>query len=276
MSKNKFAILIGNFEYKKGRLKNPGNDVILLKKVLEDLNFEVVDYTNLEIRAFQDVIDKELKIIQKEVDVIQNNLTLKMQEFGKIEGEIDHAKRQVAIWEAAVAEAEDWKTQHKKLEDYHTWIKEFFIPTINEIEKQVLISIQQDFNETYRRWFKILIDDSSKESRLDENFTPILEQDGFEQDFYNLSGGEKTSVSLAYRLSLNTMMRKNTESLKSNLLILDEPTDGFSQEQLDKIKDVLDDLNIRQILLVSHESKIESFAEHIIRIAKSEHVSCVV
>ena len=30
-----------------------------------------------------------MKNIQKEVDVIQNNLTLKMQEFGKIEGEID-------------------------------------------------------------------------------------------------------------------------------------------------------------------------------------------
>ena len=60
--------------------------------------------------------------------------------------------------------------------------------------------------ETYRNWFKILIDDNSKDSRLDEDFTPILEQDGYEQDFYNLSGGEKTSISLAYRLSLNTMM----------------------------------------------------------------------
>ena len=120
-----------------------------------------------------------MKIIQKEEDVIQSNLTSKMQKFGNMEGEIHNAEGQVTLWEAKVVEAEDWKTQHKKLVDYHTWIKEFFIPTVNEIGKQVLISIQQDFNETYRRWFKILIDDSSKESRLDENFTPILEQDGF-------------------------------------------------------------------------------------------------
>ena len=124
-----------------------------------------------------------------------------------------------------------------------------------------------------RDWFKILIDDTSKDSRLDEDFTPIIEQDGELQDFDNLSGGEKTSVSLAYRLSLNTMMRRNTESLKSNLLILDEPTDGFSKSQLSKVRDVLKELGSEQIILVSHERELETYVDNIFQVSKSQGYS---
>ena len=52
------------------------------------------------------------------------------------------------------------------------------------------------------------------------------------------------------------------------VLILDEPTDGFSSEQLDKVRDVLDKLNLRQTIIVSHESKIETFVQNVIRITK--------
>jgi len=43
----------------------------------------------------------------------------------------------------------------------------------------------------------------------------------------SLSGGEKTSVALAYRLALNVMVKKVCEAMQSNLLILDEPTRGI-------------------------------------------------
>tara|TARA_B100001123_G_C15334160_1_gene1032228 strand:+ start:2980 stop:5070 length:2091 start_codon:yes stop_codon:yes gene_type:complete len=219
--------------------------------------------------------DKEILMIKDEEDAIQKEFSECVRESGQIEQELRHADTQSKLWEKNVKETENWKKDQEKLVDYHTWIKEFFIPSTNQIEKQVLITIQQNFNETYRRWFKILIEDNSKDSWLAEDFTPILEQDGFEQNFYNLSGGEKTSVSLAYRLSLNTMMRENTESLKSNLLILDEPTDGFSKNQLVKVKDVLHELNSEQIILVSHERELETYADNIFQISKSEGYSKV-
>ncbi len=62
----------------------------------------------------------------------------------------------------------------------------------------------------------------------------------------------------------------------NNLIILDEPTDGFSAEQLDRLRDVLDLLKIKQVIIVSHESKIESFVDNIIRINKTEHISSVI
>ena len=41
-----------------------------------------------------------------------------------------------------------------------------------------------------------------------------------------------------------------------DLLILDEPTDGFLEQQLDRMRDLLDELDAKQIILVSHEDKI--------------------
>jgi exonuclease SbcC len=57
------------------------------------------------------------------------------------------------------------------------------------------------------------------------------------------------------------------------LVILDEPTDGFSEAQLDKIRDVLQELNVRQLIIVSHEQKIEGFVENVIKFKKEGGIS---
>ena len=68
-------------------------------------------------------------------------------------------------------------------------------------------------------------------------------------------------------------MRKETDSMKSNLLILDEPTDGFSKTQLSKVKDVLQELKSEQIILVSHEKELETYVDNIFQISKDAGVS---
>ena len=59
-------------------------------------------------------------------------------------------------------------------------------------------------------------------------------------------------------------------------MILDEPTDGFSEQQLDKMRDVLYQLDVKQLIMVSHEQKIEGFVENVIRFKKENGVSKVV
>lgn len=63
--------------------------------------------------------------------------------------------------------------------------------------------------------------------------------------------------------------------MKSNLLILDEPTDGFSKEQLFKVRDILNELDCPQIIIVSHERELESFADNVFRVEKVDGVSKV-
>ncbi|MBS3155275.1 hypothetical protein J4404_02125 [Candidatus Woesearchaeota archaeon] len=137
--------------------------------------------------------------------------------------------------------------------------------------------IYHDFNSLFQKWFSMIIDNELLAIKIDNEFSPLIQQNNYDMDYEYLSGGERTSIALAYRLALNQVINNLITNIKTkDLLILDEPTDGFSSEQLDKIRYVLDDLNVKQIIIVSHDPKIETFVDNIIRLNKKEHVSNII
>ena len=163
-----------------------------------------------------------------------------------------------------------------RIQEIYFWLEEHFLPLTYTIEKQVMINIHRHFDQLFQEWFSILIEDLNIFSRLDDSFAPVIVQNGYEIAFTDLSGGEKTSAALAYRLALNKVINTLIHTINTkDLLILDEPTDGFSLEQLDKVREVLEKLQARQTIIVSHETKIESFVNNVIRISKENHVSGV-
>ena len=110
--------------------------------------------------------------------------------------------------------------------------------------------------------------------RLDDSFTPLVEQQDYEIDYAYLSGGERTAIALAYRLALNQVINSLLSKIKTkDIVILDEPTDGFSEQQLDKMRSVLEELNVAQLIIVSHEQKIEGFVENVLKLRKEAGVS---
>ncbi len=162
------------------------------------------------------------------------------------------------------------------LRDFKTWLEDFFLPLMDLMEKQILARVHADFDALFQRWFNLLLSAEVMQVRLDEEFTPLIEQNGHELDYTFLSGGEKTAVALAYRLALNQVINGLLSVIKTrDLLILDEPTDGFSSEQLDQLRLLLDQLEAKQIILVSHELKIEGFVDTVIRLEKNEHATRV-
>jgi len=156
------------------------------------------------------------------------------------------------------------------------WLSEFFNPALESIERHVLSHINCRFDELFRKWFGMLVEGTELDVTIDENFSPLVNQGGYELDILSLSGGEKTSVAFAFRLALNHMVLEVSGANESNLLILDEPTDGFSTEQLARVRDVLRELRAPQLILVSHERELESFADHIFKVVKENGESRVV
>ena len=131
-----------------------------------------------------------------------------------------------------------------------------------------MVKLRNEFSKIFSEWFSMLVSDSLT-IRLDEDFTPIITNQGYEINYEFLSGGERTAVALAYRLSLNQVLNSMLSQIKTkDILILDEPTDGFSAEQIDKMRDIFDQLKAEQIILVSHEEKIDGFVDHVIKVSK--------
>ncbi|MSS75286.1 hypothetical protein EXS73_03705 [Candidatus Pacearchaeota archaeon] len=92
-----------------------------------------------------------------------------------------------------------------------------------------------------------------------------------------LSGGERTALALAYRLALTTVINSLISTINTReIVILDEPTDGFSDYQIDKMREVLKEVACKQLIIVSHEPKMEGFVDHVVRVTKVHGASSIV
>lgn len=156
------------------------------------------------------------------------------------------------------------------------WITRRFAQFTSTVERYMLGAIHQHFDAAFRTWFGRLIEDDAISGRIDSAFSPIIQQSGYETDTAHLSGGERTSVSLAWRLALVHSIHTLVPDLgTAGIIILDEPTDGFSSEQLERVRDVLRELAMDQVILVSHEPLLEGFVDHILRVRKSAGGSAI-
>ncbi len=198
-------------------------------------------------------------------------------EQATLEGEIKHKKYLVTQLHTELQRKEKIAQQISSLKQLQVWVDELFMQVVRVIEKQIMMKVHAEFDGLFQHWFQILVDTDIITVALDEAFTPTIQQNGHDIAYEFLSGGEKTAAALAYRLALNQIINNMISLLQTrDLLILDEPTDGFSSEQLDRLRLILEELKIQQVIIVSHESKIESFVEHVIRIEKTNHISTVI
>ncbi len=111
-------------------------------------------------------------------------------------------------------------------------------------------------------------------ARVDETFAPWVDIGGQATPAEALSGGERTALALAYRLALGRTVR-DAGRLTLETLILDEPTEGFSQEQTLRMGDLLEGLGLPQVILVSHERQLEGIADRVVRVRKKGGVSVI-
>jgi len=240
-------------------INNEKNELEKIKKSSKE--FETLDEKYQE----QKIILNDFKIKGQEIEI---RLSALNQEYSSI-------NEQIKLIDTKIETFKKTKEKIKNLNEIQNWFDSFFVKLMSTIEKHVMVSIHKEFNSLLKEWFAILIQDI--DISLDDEFAVSLLQDGYEADIGSLSGGEKTSVALAYRLALNKVVNDLIPSINTkDLIILDEPTDGFSSEQLDKVRDVIEELNMKQTIIVSHEPKMESYVENIIRIAKSDGISRIV
>jgi exonuclease SbcC len=261
------------FERNKKKIEENRSNIKVLEEDIHILKQNLSEYGE-KSKGIDIVLDKINKLksdrdeTSDKLQKIKENIASTKTLINSLEGDIERLENEIN-------KKQSLKKQLYILRDYNIWFNEYLIPTLSLIEKHVMQNIHQEFNDNFKKWFGLLMDDPSKTGKINEEFTPIVEQDGFEQEINYLSGGEKTSVALAYRLALNNIVQKVSTGMESNLLILDEPTDGFSKEQLFKVRDILNELDCPQIIIVSHERELESFADNVFRVEKIDGVSKV-
>jgi len=240
------------------------SDMDMIKKHIAGLNDLLQNFS-----VYDSMYEKKSKEM-KEIMAKENSLMLKKVDC---EAQVRFLKNQIRSLEEEIKNIEELGKKLNYMRELEFWLNNKFLEFVLFTEKNVMLKLREDFSNLFSQWFSILVSDSIT-VRLDESFSPIIQQADYEIEYDYLSGGERTAVALAYRLALNQTINSLLSRIKTrDIVILDEPTDGFSESQLDKMRDVLNQLNVKQLILVSHEQKIEGFVNNIIKFKKIDGVT---
>lgn len=285
-------ILINEIEKEKELIKGYEEDKTNFGQ--DKIKFEHQRTIQTKIKSDAFVLDRtsnEIKELEIKIENFKEKIKtfLKLQEeFGEIKIEFQNINEKTRIKEILIAtknkelellkikleelsleiqKKEKIREEVNYLRGLQDWIEKNFITAIDLTEKNVMSEILNEFSSVFSKWFTSLVSDSLS-VRLDEDFTPIIINQDYEMDYDFLSGGERTAIALAYRLSLNQVLNSRSNIKTKGIVILDEPTDGFSSEQTSKMGEIFEQLKAEQLILVSHEEKIDDFVDHVIRIKK--------
>ena len=263
-----------NVREKKEEKQSLENEQVLIKEKIGKINAEKAELSK-KVEEIKNV-EEDYKIVKAQLEIAlaeEKKIDIEKAGFDKEKESLDRIMKSL---HEEIVKKEKTKQKLSYLSGVQTWLEDYFVELMSTLERHIMMQIYRQFNELFKTWFNVLIEDETISVRLDDEFTPVIEQNGYETFVENLSGGEKTAVALSYRLALNKVINDIVSEIKTkDILMLDEPTDGFSSEQLDKVRDVLEQLNAKQVVIVSHESKIENFVDKVIRVDKEEHVSKV-
>lgn len=196
------------------------------------------------------------------------------QRLGRLERAVEHAESAQAVALADAARRTRLLEEAGEERSVAAWINGAFRDALAVLEQRLLVRSQQEFQAAFSRFFRALVDDPALLARSDSTFSPGVEIDGEWTPPEALSGGERTALALAYRLALGQVVRGFGE-LSLTTLILDEPTDGFSPEQVGRMGELLDELRLPQVLIISHEAGLASVADRVVRIRKVDGVSVI-
>jgi len=240
-------------------------DKELLHKHLTDLKKLALEYS---------CYNNHKKIKQEELQktiLSERSLEIALAETKK---ELEMKKEEIKLLNEKIKEKESKKEKYILNNEMIDWLSNSFSELLELIEKNLLFKLRREFSGLFEQLFKKLVNDKSLEVRLDENFTPIFLHNDVEMDYSFLSGGERTAVALSYRLALNETINSVFSQIKTKgLIVLDEPTEGFSESQLEKLNEIFRELHTSQLIIVSHQQKIERIVDNIIRIKKENSTS---
>jgi exonuclease SbcC len=259
---------------KKIRLQEMEKSSELLSKDIEilDQHLEMLSKSIFDLKKFESVLEARERELKEKIRQ-ERIAEIKVAELKK---EIEVFSRQIGELKARIKKTEEVRERLENITRIENWISKDFISLVSFTEKNVMMRLKSEFSRLFAEWFAMLVSDVFEVS-LNDEFTPVINHRDYEIDYAYLSGGERTAIALAYRLSLNQVVNSLLSKIKTkDIVILDEPTDGFSEQQLDKMRDVLRQLEVKQLIIVSHEQKIEGFVENVIRFKKEHGISKMV
>ncbi len=204
-----------------------------------------------------DEVTKKLSFMKKEYDDVLRKKEELSTRKGVLQGKISNYESKLEEIEKLREELIAVRNEISKNKFYIEFLDKHVLAIIREVERYVKSKAYVAFKEEFLRIFKTLM---MGYENIDVEITPDFKLqfkakiDGTMVTIDTPSGGQLTSISLAYRLALNRVARAMIPQLREGILILDEPTYGFSPERVELLRKVLfSGEGPKQVIIVTHD-----------------------
>ncbi len=282
--KERIQAIINELKSKRERAERQWIIKEKIKNNNERLNDIKKDLENIEKENIRIIDDEEINNIKKE-------FYGKNEELLKKRGGYQTSKNVLEIYNNAIhALKEKIRNRKEGMERITAQEKKIMMLTkkteLIKMLREDIRNIREAVREKFIQDFRIEFQKNYEQARNHEeeytmeiktDYEPVAySSDGVETQIAQLSGGEKTSVALAYRLALSNIAAEISNLSKSEVIIMDEPTLGFDSEDIKLLPEILKQIRIPQIIIVTHEKQLEDAAEQVYYITKKKNNESIV
>jgi exonuclease SbcC len=214
-------------------------------------------------RQAQDAFNKqELIEIELEINRLTGELAALAKEMQTLQLKIDELEQEIQHAEVLLIELEAAEKEKLTLEELQRMMEQFR-KLIKEAAPHVLKAMMTGISIEANRIFGEIMGDRSAQLSWQNDYEIVLQRQGINRTFTQLSGGEQMSAALAVRLAL----LKKLSTL--NIAFFDEPTQNMDElrranlaEQIRRVR------GFDQLFVISHDDTFEQGLDTLIRLRK--------
>jgi exonuclease SbcC len=135
------------------------------------------------------------------------------------------------------------------------------------VTESYLYNISVEANQLFRE----ITGEAGRTLRWTRDYEIMIEEEGHERSFQNLSGGEQMAAALSVRLAL----LKQLSDIR--LAFFDEPTVNMDSERRERLAQQIGHIqHFDQLFVISHDDTFEESVDHILHVARNNNGSAVV
>ncbi len=201
------------------------------------------------------------------VDELRSRSVRLETELGQWRENLVRAEEEIAQLQALEKRLTAAQSQRDRLAEQEELLQ-FLRSVIQEAGPFITKALVQQISYTANQLFGQIMEDYTRTLRWEEDYGIILEVDGREREFPQLSGGEQMSAALAVRLALLQEMSS------IGVAFFDEPTTNLDETRRGALaRQIVGVHGFEQLFIISHDDSFEQATEKLIRVEKRNGTS---
>jgi DNA repair protein SbcC/Rad50 len=174
--------------------------------------------------------------------------------------ELDNELKRLAEVRKAMQSEFQEKERLEKIAETTDFIRETLKKSAPLVAKNYIYYVSLEANQMFRE----ITGNAERTLKWTEDYGILLEEDGYERPFVNLSGGEQMAAALSVRLAL----LKQLSDVR--LAFFDEPTtnmDAARRERLaEQISHITERKTFDQLFVISHDDTFEGYVDNVVSV----------